>query len=259
MEGRKFLQNSWKQHRKEEGPVGVGAAVEAQWCGSFSPPQLTVPRFSPRNALPGMGSGGNEALSPVPDALPGFSGAVSGSRLLSVQHPLAPLRHFPTFIPSPALPEMGSGRIPAVAHLHSASSPAGPAPPSRTSAAPGRAACGAGAAPPRPPRLRGYTIVLAIFSSSPFPSSSSRSGGARRQRSGPRDTGGTRPPRAAGAAGSALSVAAVRRPSSAGRRLWRTAVRPGGAGGVPAASPAARGRGTPRTETSRLPVSAGRG
>lgn len=64
---------------------------------------------------------------------------------------------------------------------------------------------------------------------------------------------------AAGAVGSALSVTAVRRPRSAGRCLWRTAVRPGGADSIPAASPAARGHGTPRTGTSWLPMSAGRG
>lgn len=231
--------------------MGVGAAVEAQPCCSFPPPQLAVPRFSPISPRWAPEERKPYSLSQL--LCLGFLVLLLafGSFLFSI-----PSRLSVTFPPLSRPSPKWAARIPAVAHLHSASSPAGPAPPSRTSAASGRAACGAGAAPPRPPRLRGYAIVIAIFSFLALPPVLQPRGGALRQRWGLRDAGGTRPP--PGQRGSALSVAAVRRPRSAGRCLWRTAVRPGGAGGIPAASPAARGRGTPRTGPSRLPVSAGR-
>lgn len=173
MEGRKFLQNPWKQHGKEEAPVGVGAAVEAQPCCSFPPPQLAVPRFSPISPRWAPEERKPYSLSQL--LCLGFLVLLLafGSFLFSI-----PSRLSVTFPPLSRPSPKWAARIPAVAHLHSASSPAGPAPPSRTSAASGRAACGAGAAPPRPPRLRGYAIVIAIFflpRPSPCPSAARRS------------------------------------------------------------------------------------
>lgn len=182
--------NSYKTRgnstEKRSGPVGVGAAVggtavrrvpsSAARCSPVSSQKCSL--LSQMLCLGFLGL--FSAFGSFPFSIPS---------LLSVTFP-------PFFsVPPSSPPEMGSGRIPAVAHLHSASSPAGPAPPPpRTSAVSGRAACGAGAAPPLPPRLWGYMIIIAIFSLLALPPSFSRSGGARRQCWGLRDTGGTRPP-----------------------------------------------------------------
>lgn len=244
--------NSYKTRgnstEKRSGPVGVCAAVggtavrrvpsSAARCSPVSSQKCSL--LSQMLCLGFLGL--FSAFGSFPFSIPS---------LLSVTFP-------PFFsVPPSSPPEMGSGRIPAVAHLHSASSPAGPAPP--------------------PPHLRGVgkscvrgrrcaSSALGLYDHYRYFFPLCPSSVLQPERRSPAAALGTEghgrdeaTAGAAGAVGSALSVTAVRRPRSAGRCLWRTAVRPGGADSIPAASPAARGHGTPRTGTSWLPMSAGRG
>lgn len=177
--------NSYKTRgnstEKRSGPVGVGAAVggtavrrvpsSAARCSPVSSQKCSL--LSQMLCLGFLGL--FSAFGSFPFSIPS---------LLSVT--------FPPFFPSPPPPPpkwAAGGFLRLLIYIQPPPRPA-PLLPPRTSAVSGRAACGAGAAPPR---LWGYMIIIAIFSLFALPPSFSRSGGARRQRWGLRDTGGTRP------------------------------------------------------------------